>query len=358
MPTKYISTDYYFHFQTGKVHFLLADMFAHYYSDFDGVMLSGKDQYSDYIHKSGIAETERVYKDFYKDNDSLRQIGDTFDRAEKELLDQQSAIATTEKITSADFESFITSAAAILDAYAAFDHIFTDHLFKDKREDIEGLVRVATEKKNVLRERIDPILFGDGTFVALVRKIASQYGVPEDRIFAASIDEVRELLAFGKMPERDIRNSDYVVVRDHDTYTYYFGDEATAFIAGFIVEEHHGEVGELKGVSVSKKGVYTGTVRKTSVDYTNLKGSIAEFEHIPAGMILVTEMTVPEMVSLMARSKAIVTDIGGMLCHAAITSRELGIPCIIGTKLATKILQDGDEVEVDADKGIVTILTQ
>ena len=55
----------------------------------------------------------------------------------------------------------------------------------------------------------------------------------------------------------------------------------------------------------------------------------------------------------MEKSAAIVTDAGGILCHAAIVSRELKIPGVIGTKYATKVFKDGDLVEVDANKGIV-----
>ena len=55
----------------------------------------------------------------------------------------------------------------------------------------------------------------------------------------------------------------------------------------------------------------------------------------------------------MEKAAAIVTDIGGITTHAAIISRELGIPCIIGTKIATKLLKDGDYIEVDAENGIV-----
>ena len=58
----------------------------------------------------------------------------------------------------------------------------------------------------------------------------------------------------------------------------------------------------------------------------------------------------------MQKAAAIVTNRGGILTHAAIVARELGKPCVIGTKNATKILKDGDEVEVDADKGAVKIL--
>jgi phosphohistidine swiveling domain-containing protein len=74
------------------------------------------------------------------------------------------------------------------------------------------------------------------------------------------------------------------------------------------------------------------------------------------GEILVTSMTRIEFVPLMRKAKAIITNEGGIACHAAIVSRELNIPCIIGTKIATKLLKDGDLVEVDANKGIVKII--
>lgn len=71
---------------------------------------------------------------------------------------------------------------------------------------------------------------------------------------------------------------------------------------------------------------------------------------------MVCVMTLPDYVSAMKLAKAIITDEGGITCHAAIISRELGIPCIVGTKIATKILKDGDLVEVDADRGIIKII--
>jgi phosphohistidine swiveling domain-containing protein len=81
-----------------------------------------------------------------------------------------------------------------------------------------------------------------------------------------------------------------------------------------------------------------------------------DFHKFKEGNILVTTMTTPDFVILMQKSIAIVTDIGGMLSHASIVSRELGKPCVIGTKFATQILHDGDLVEVDADNGVVKIL--
>ncbi|MDX9893278.1 MAG: PEP-utilizing enzyme [Patescibacteria group bacterium] len=71
------------------------------------------------------------------------------------------------------------------------------------------------------------------------------------------------------------------------------------------------------------------------------------------GDILVSPMTTPRLMSAVKKAGAIVTDEGGLTAHAAIVSREFNIPCIVGTKVATKILNDGDLVEVDAQQGIV-----
>jgi len=79
-------------------------------------------------------------------------------------------------------------------------------------------------------------------------------------------------------------------------------------------------------------------------------------DHFNNGDILVTGMTRPEFLPLMKKAAAFVTDEGGITCHAAIVARELGKPCVIGTKVATRVLKDGDLVEVDADKGVVRIL--
>ena len=71
------------------------------------------------------------------------------------------------------------------------------------------------------------------------------------------------------------------------------------------------------------------------------------------GDVLVTSMTMPDMVPAMSRAAAIVTDEGGMTCHAAIISRELGTPCVVGTGNATEILTDGMVITVDGTMGIV-----
>ncbi len=82
-----------------------------------------------------------------------------------------------------------------------------------------------------------------------------------------------------------------------------------------------------------------------------------DFHKFESGDIIVADMTRPEYVSLMKKASGIITDEGSITCHAAIISRELGLPCIIGTRNATRILKDGDVVELDANNGVVKVLS-
>ena len=84
--------------------------------------------------------------------------------------------------------------------------------------------------------------------------------------------------------------------------------------------------------------------------------SSTEEKKMKKGDILVAGMTRPDYMGAIRKAKAIITNEGGITCHAAIVSREFKIPCIIGTKIATKLLKDGDKVEVDANKGLVKII--
>jgi len=79
----------------------------------------------------------------------------------------------------------------------------------------------------------------------------------------------------------------------------------------------------------------------------------SEVGKVNIGDILVSQMTLPSFMLAMNKAAAFVTDEGGITCHAAIVAREMKKPCIIGTKIATRVLKDGDLVEVDANKGIV-----
>ncbi|MEM4496386.1 MAG: pyruvate, water dikinase [Archaeoglobaceae archaeon] len=100
----------------------------------------------------------------------------------------------------------------------------------------------------------------------------------------------------------------------------------------------------VRGIGASP-GVASGRVR--------IIFDVKDILKVEKGDILVTTMTTPDMVPAMERAAAIVTDEGGITCHAAIVSRELGVPAVVGTKNATKVLNENMIVTVDGERGIV-----
>ncbi len=100
----------------------------------------------------------------------------------------------------------------------------------------------------------------------------------------------------------------------------------------------------LKGTPASP-GIITGKVKIVLDPKKKLE--------IKKGGLLVASFTTPAYTPFLLCASGVITDIGGMLSHAAIVSRELGIPCVVGTKEATKKLKDGMEVTIDGKKGAI-----
>ncbi|MEA2168662.1 MAG: rifampicin phosphotransferase, partial [Solirubrobacteraceae bacterium] len=82
-----------------------------------------------------------------------------------------------------------------------------------------------------------------------------------------------------------------------------------------------------------------------------------DFEDVEDGEILVAPVTDPSWASIMFCASALVVDLGGMLSHAAVVAREMGIPCVMGTGDGTRRLRTGDIVRVDGTAGTVTVVT-
>ncbi|HOX97316.1 MAG TPA: PEP-utilizing enzyme [bacterium] len=137
------------------------------------------------------------------------------------------------------------------------------------------------------------------------------------------------------------------------TKEYYIGDEASDQRESIfkssnqILEKISQDI--IKG-TIASIGTATGMVK--------IINNVSEVGKVKKGDILVTGMTSPKYMPAIFNSGAIITDDGGLTCHAAIIARELKKPCIIGTKIATSILNDGDLVEVDANNGLVKIIKQ
>ena len=160
---------------------------------------------------------------------------------------------------------------------------------------------------------------------------------------ALSDDEVRLLAELGRRIEAHYGSP-------QDTEWAFAAEGRAHILQSRPVTSTGHEAGEAGEVLVRGLGAAPGA----AAGRVRLVASLAEAGALEDGEVLVTHMTAPDWVPLMRRASAIVTDSGGMTCHAAIVSRELGIPCVVGTGEATTRLRDGEEVTVDAGRGVVS----
>jgi len=154
--------------------------------------------------------------------------------------------------------------------------------------------------------------------------------------------------------KRKITNKKAIHAKIKKYAMYSLNGENSNLIVGQKVERLRKLLSQIVKKQTEVKGViaYPGLIKGR----VKILKDRSEFYKIKKGDILVTKLTAPDFVPVMEKSSAIITDLGGITSHAAIVSRELKIPCIVGTKIATKVLKDGDLVEMDANKGIIKIL--
>lgn len=185
------------------------------------------------------------------------------------------------------------------------------------------------------------------TYLELVLgEIARRFNIPMEYMHYVRVSDLGELPSILEELKKRREHSVFFLSPDKE-FSVLSGVEAKNYFEKISKKFDLNNVSEIKGYCASK-GSVRGTVKICRGEN--------ELNKVQTGDILVACMTQPEFLPAMKKSAAVITDEGGLTCHAAIISRELGIPCVIGTKIATQVLKDGDRVEVDADNGVIKII--
>ncbi|MFH0835388.1 MAG: PEP-utilizing enzyme [Candidatus Micrarchaeota archaeon] len=203
---------------------------------------------------------------------------------------------------------------------------------------------IAGEMAYLKAYRIEELTLSWYVLDSLLGEIAKRLGISVKELRLLSYEEIADCLGGAPVPVEKIkaRSGDRALCVIDGVFSIATGGDERGFDA--LIAEISEAAAELRGTCASA-GFARGIVR-----IVNLKEDLGKMNE---GDILVSMSTNPEMVLAMRKAAAIVTDQGGLTCHAAIVSRELGVPCVVGTRNATRILKDGDLVEVDATRGIV-----
>lgn len=184
----------------------------------------------------------------------------------------------------------------------------------------------------------------------MLDEISKRKSLPVHLLNWAEVKELVYLLRNNKIDQQELNQRSI-------NFIYLYINGKIEKISGKAAERRHSEIlgleleetRDIQGITAS-----SGTI----IGEAYVAISINEALKIKTGQILITGMTTPDFVPAMRKASAIVTDEGGMTCHAAIISRELDIPCIVGTKYATRLIKTGDKIEVRANHGVIKILEQ
>jgi phosphoenolpyruvate synthase/pyruvate phosphate dikinase len=252
--------------------------------------------------------------------------------------------------------AFFQHVTKLCGEHAKMNFEYTDKAFAHQEENsiIKNNLQGVAQFKDVVRTTMNTVLFEPDGHVACAFKIlGKQLGVSPAILDNLTQKEILDLFD-GIMPdESKASKRQEAFVESYNLDIFYEGQDAQRIINQFKEEPSRAEV--IHG-QVANKGKARGKVKIIPVDYGNLERVHYEIEKMEMGDILVAETTAPELIVACKKAGAIVTDMGGLMSHAAIVSREFKIPCVVGTQNASKILRNGDIVEVDADNGLVRIL--
>ncbi len=210
---------------------------------------------------------------------------------------------------------------------------------------MKNLVETATLFSKWKDVRKSGVYIGMYHYDRFLAEVARRTGYNKKQLNFLVFDEIKEVLLDNRKRDADIAKREKQCFFAVTTKDYFIagGEEAKPYFTLNAPSENR-SVTELKGV-VACMGYARGRVR--------IIRKTEEMKQFQTGEILVTNQTTPEFVPVMKKAAAIITEQGGITSHAAVVARELGKPCIIGTKIATTALLNGEVVEVDANNGVV-----
>lgn len=219
-----------------------------------------------------------------------------------------------------------------------------EELMKDVDDGLKQLIGISKHFAWLAFYADEKVLLAFNYFKPIYSELAKRKKVTYDELIESTIDEIHSI----DIPKKETlqsRMNNYVLFCDKNGAYVFTGDEAKMIEQKEIEKEKAlSELDQVRGQPVFK-GVVKGRAKIIILR--------KDYDKVEKGDIIISFNTNPTSVPYLEKAAALVTNEGGMLCHAAIVAREMNIPCVIGTKIATKIFKDGDMIEVDANNGVV-----
>lgn len=345
--------DWVFYTRAKGISYLMLNIWIKTYPPIDFLLLFRQDESVYFLPKYEVKKTLQQGLAMIRDSEKFNE----YVKSVEVILEGIDAFSIKVRDHGANIESwreFVGLTIDFLSLYRRTEWFYTDLYYKedvplDRRSQMEQL-------KQKMRGVFNSFLFvEEGVYMMMVKWLSDQLGIGPDNIHRSTVHELDQYLVGEELVEHLERDKGFGIMMLSGERTDLKAEEAFDLLEK--LDQVPDELQEIKGV-VANKGKARAKVTIIPNLFDDLNKMIPLMDKMPKGNILVAPTTSPELTPALKKASAVVTDEGGLGSHAAIVSREMGIPCIVGTKIATQVLEDGDEVEVDADEGVVRIITK
>lgn len=339
----------------GGIYYLLSDLFSQHYKTLSCLITFKDGTWTSYLPNNVVERTLTEGLEMLKSRKKFEAYKRDLQEYQKRSGERLEEILTKENISHEEMVEAFNFISELWTHYSKTEFFYTDRAYMELEnnpsKELITNIEEFEEVKTKGRQYLNQIAFTGGFAERLIFKLASQLKISLEQLKLLKVSELLD----NNLPNNDVldrRNKAYVQYSTNGELVYLDGDKAKDLINDF--EKVSGTDKTIRGVPASR-GKYTGRIKVFSSDYYSNFNILSKlFEEMDKGDILVAETTSPELMPACQKAGAIITDQGGLLSHAAIVSRELNIPCIVGTGNATEVLRNGDVVEVDADNGVIT----
>jgi len=345
-------------FESTGMPFLINSIALEHYKPLKAMAIFRDNLWTTFLPKSIQKETLKEGIELFGSRELFEEYSKEFKDYKKNSNNYFQKITSKKEITKSEVEEFFNLISKLWYYYRKTEFFYVDEAYKKSKKDkttAENLKHLE-EIKNSGREHLNSMIFGSTSYLAKALEILSKnFKVSIDDLFFYSKEEISDIYNKNKVDKSilDERRKSYVFLIRYDKIINFYGKKAEQYIANFLVEHKSGE--EIKG-TIANSGKTKGKAKILFYGADTFDKVSKMIEEMEEGDILVTETTSPEIMTACKKASAILTNQGGLLSHAAIVSRELDIPCIVGLGNITHIVKDGDILEVDANNGVVKIL--
>jgi len=352
--------DYELTFKVSGLSFLFTDMLAHGFKYLHPLFTSDKDsQFLQYFTNDKMEYAAKYGMDMFSKPTGFKDYQNKFTKFYDNNVVLLDGIIANKKLSKSSTQQFFSILSKLFTYYSKNDNQFTNlaYVYAEENQVINKNLNLLSKFKDVARVWINNTSIDQNSqFSRFIDRLCNEFEIERSDLECYKTSEILQLFNGSHVPNQEIKNRklSFTIFYNSREQVYITGKKSVNFIDKVSSRQKALSSSEIRGQVANKvQKVVQGKVRVINVDYGKLDQLNQDINAMIKGEILVAEFTAPELMSACRKAKAIVTDIGGLLSHAAIVSRELNIPCLVGTGNATKILKTGDAVTIDFESGSV-----